>query len=213
MERFTGTTSGTVNHTMIDRILNRLEQPGCSSYDFRKTACPKDTCINTWDLWVPYYQMKRAIAAQIYPESILEIGVRYGYSAMAFLDACRDAEYIGWDIDDDKFGGEKNAYLFATGALRGLGYNAEILIQDSQRVHTLDRDFDLVHIDGQQDYVGTLHDLELTYKHAKYILVDGYHWNPDNWRACQEWLYIRAGEYRWAGLIPGYAGELLISMI
>ena len=45
-----------------------------------------------------YYESKYRIAADIKPASIVEIGVRYGYSAAAFLLACPQAKYMGFDV-------------------------------------------------------------------------------------------------------------------
>ncbi len=194
---------------MIEAILTEAAR---SDYDFRTTACPKDPMRDSWPEWVAYYRTKRAIAAVLRPSSILEIGVRYGYSALAFLDGSPDATYLGWDLDNGSYGGMIGASEWARAELAPFGARATVETQDSQQVVALDRDWGLVHIDGQQNYTGTLHDLDLAAWAATWALVDGCHWSADNWRACSAWLYSTQDAYRWAALIPGYCGDLLIRM-
>ena len=74
---------------MIEQILDCWRR---SNYDFRKTANPNDPLRHLFNEWVDYYKLKRAIASVIQPASILEIGVRYGYAAMAFLDELASIE-------------------------------------------------------------------------------------------------------------------------
>jgi len=95
---------------MLDAIVS------CSrttNYDFRATACAQDPLTHLFADWVPYYKTKWAIARVLQPASILEIGVRYGYSAAAFLNACPGATYLGIDLDSDTFGGVKGAIQWA----------------------------------------------------------------------------------------------------
>src|ERR1700730_2815552 len=118
-------------------------------YDFRVTANPEDPCRHLFEEWVPYYRTKWAIARKLQPARILEIGVRYGYSALAFLNACPEASYIGIDVDSELYGGVKGAIEWARNSTRN--YNASFLITDSQGLDRLpDGVYDLVHIDGQQ---------------------------------------------------------------
>ena len=45
------------------------------------------------------YLFKHRLAQLLQPKSILELGVRYGYSAAAFLSACPMASYLGLDAE------------------------------------------------------------------------------------------------------------------
>lgn len=79
---------------MVERILQELSR---GDFDFRNYAHPADPLSNLFDEWVPYYRLKYAIAKALRAESILEIGVRFGYSAMAFLTAVPEAKFTGID--------------------------------------------------------------------------------------------------------------------
>ncbi len=81
---------------MIERIIRAYEE---SNYDFRQYANLADPLRDLFPEWVDYYRMKWAIAKVLQPESILEVGVRFGYSARAFLEACPDAVYTGIDAN------------------------------------------------------------------------------------------------------------------
>jgi 2-polyprenyl-3-methyl-5-hydroxy-6-metoxy-1,4-benzoquinol methylase len=191
---------------MFQEIIDLARQ---SDYDFRGTACPDDHFAYLFDEWVPYYRSKWAVSRCLQPAKILEIGVRYGYSALAFLNACPTADYIGIDLDSDSYGGAKGAICWAESKLQG--YSANLIVANSQ---SLDRfpggTYDLIHIDGQQDQAGFLHDLELALGQAKHILVDGYFWTQSNFLAASEFLFRNRDLIEFYGVIPGYAGELLI---
>src|SRR4051794_5262627 len=103
-----------------------------SEYDFRATANPQDPLRHLFGEWLPYYRTKWAIARTLQPKRVLEIGVRYGYSALAFLDACPEAQYLGIDIDSDLYGGENGAIAWARQATSE--YNADFLVADSQQL-------------------------------------------------------------------------------
>ena len=192
---------------VFDKIIDLCED---SHYDFRLTANPQDPLRHLFEDWVPYYRLKWAIARELRPKRILEIGVRYGYSASAFLDACPEAEYLGIDNDSGLYGGVPGALGWAQETLRG--HKADFLMADSQQFERLPgHDFyDLVHIDGQQDGNGYLHDLEISLNQSRYILVDGYFWTRENFLAASEFLYRNRRCLAYYGVIPGYAGELLI---
>ena len=182
-----------------------------AQYDFRGTAYPDDPMKERFPEWVSYYQTKWAIARVLEPKSILEIGVRFGYSAAAFLNGFPSAEYLGIDLDADSFGGTRGAIEWAK-KITGL-FRASFLIADSQRMDRFPGDvYDLIHVDGQQDGDGTFHDMQLAAKQGRYILADGYFWTRQNFSALTEFLYQFRDQIQYYGVIPGYAGELLIRM-
>src|SRR5215469_18824935 len=104
---------------IVEEILTTAQR---SNYDFRETAHPEDPLRHLFPDWVPYYRMKWAIARVLQPRSILEIGVRFGYSALAFLNASPSARYLGIDLDLPTFGGSVGAINWARKACRQ--YNA-----------------------------------------------------------------------------------------
>jgi predicted O-methyltransferase YrrM len=179
------------------------------NYDFRATACPTDPLAHLFEDWVPYYKLKAAIAAVLQPKSILEIGVRYGYSAAAFLHGCPTALYRGIDNNSSSFGGHPGAIDWARTILNGK--SVELLVADSQTLNSFPGGvYDLIHIDGQQDGDGTYHDLELAVRQGSTILVDGYLWTATNFQAVNEFLFRYKDALEFFGVIPAYAGELLI---
>lgn len=193
---------------MIDLILSFHS---VSTYDFRVKANPADPLRHLFDEWVDYYKVKWAIAKAINPQRILEVGVRYGYSARAFLEACPDAQFVGLDADIDTFGGSQGALGWAEENLKASGFNVSLFSVNSQSLSAFPGGYyDLIHIDGQQDGNGTYRDLDLAVTQSRYILVDGYQWSRENFYSVNEWLWLNKAAVHSVLIIPGYAGELLI---
>jgi SAM-dependent methyltransferase len=193
---------------MFEKIISFAQT---TDYDFRQTACPRDPLRYLFAEWVGYYKMKWAISHQLKPASILEIGVRFGYSAAAFLHGHPEARYLGIDFDTDSYGGTKGAIKWAKKITRQ--FPADFIIGDSQAFDRLPGGvYDLIHIDGQQDGDATFHDLELAIKQARYVLVDGYLWSPLNFAAVNEFLFRYRDHFDFCGMIPGYGGELLVKV-
>lgn len=152
-----------------------------------------DPMLDCMEEWKPQYRIKWAIAKALMPSSILEIGVRYGYSAFAFLDACPSSEYLGIDNDSDSSGGVSGSLRWAQLKLKQYE-NARAVKNDTQTMTGLPGEtWDLIHVDGQQDGAGTIHDLNLAVEQAHWILIDGYWWTPTNFKAINEWLWKNKG--------------------
>ena len=138
-------------------------------------------CFETED-WYRQYRGKHDIARALAPKSILEIGVRYGYSAHAFLVAAPGARYIGVDCDDGVLNamGEPTcdwamAMLSRTvpdlqpPALVRMNTQTEDLISRIPWVS------DLVHIDADHSYHGATKDMEAAWQRCtRAMLVDDY---------------------------------------
>jgi 2-polyprenyl-3-methyl-5-hydroxy-6-metoxy-1,4-benzoquinol methylase len=193
---------------MLDRIIEAAKN---TSYDFRKTANLNDPLIHLFDDWFSYYRLKWAIAHIIKPESILEIGVRYGYSAAAFLNGNPNANYVGIDLDTDSYGGVKGAVNWAKEITQP--FNTNFIIANTQSMKSFPGGtYDLIHVDGQQDGDSSFHDLELAISQSKYVLVDGYLWTKQNFLAVSDFLFQHSNLIDFYGVIPGYAGDLLIKV-
>lgn len=191
---------------MIDQILSEFAK---SDFDFRQFANPNDPLSSLFEDWVNYYRLKFAIARILQPRSILEIGVRYGYSAATFLRAAPKASYLGIDAENESFGGEEGALDWARKITAG--YDVSFLVADSQRMSRLPGSiYDLIHIDGQQDGGGTFHDLRHAVSQARWILLDGYFWTQENFVNANDFLRKFRNVIDFSISIPGYAGELLI---
>jgi predicted O-methyltransferase YrrM len=193
---------------MIDEIIDSFD---ASSYDFRAYANADDPLNYLFDEWVDYYRMKWAIAKVIQPKRILEVGVRFGYSARAFLAASPDATLVGIDIDSAEFGGQPGAVDWAQQSICKDGFNFIVHKTDTATLKCFPGDaYDLIHVDGQQDGDGTFNDLDLALPQSRFILVDGYHWTRSNFLAVNEWVWLNKAAIHSACIIPGYAGEMLI---
>ena len=188
-----------------------LEAAAQCTYDFRRTAFPGDPLAYLFADWLPYYRLKWAIARVLRPRRILEIGVRFGYSAAAFLDACPEAEYLGIDNDSEAFGGYKGAIDWAR---RIAGESrASYLLADSQQLAEFPGGrYDLIHVDGQQDGDGSFRDLTKAMRQARYILVDGFFWTRRNFQNVSDFVYRHRDRIESCTVIPGYEGELLIAV-
>lgn len=127
-----------------------------------------------------YYEHYYELSKKYQPKSILEIGVRYGYSLCSMVAGSIDTiNYVeGWDNDTY----EHNALDIAKINLKYiLQYKGEINLKniDSHTVHLLDRVYDLVHIDGDHGYYGKLMDLELVKNNCKVLIIDDYYHIPE----------------------------------
>ena len=187
-----------------------IKQSQISTYDFRNSANPRDPLVYLFDDWVNYYKVKWAITNVLKPASILEIGIRFGYSAAAFLSGHPTARYVGIDFVTDTYGSE-GAINWARNITRP--FFTEFIIADTQVMNCLPGGiYDFIHIGRQQDGDGCLHNLDLAIKQAYYVLVDGYLWTQHNFMAVSSFLLQHADIIDFYGVIPGYAGELLIKV-
>jgi 2-polyprenyl-3-methyl-5-hydroxy-6-metoxy-1,4-benzoquinol methylase len=192
---------------MFESIIQQFQE---ADYDFRKTAHSADPLSHLFTEWVDYYRLKWTIAHVLKPTSILEVGVRFGYSAIAFLEG-HPAHYVGIDLDTDLYGGVKGAIHWAKAITES--FDAKFIVADTQQMQRFPGGlYDLIHVDGQQDGDGSFHDLELAIQQSRYILVDGYLWTRQNFMAISDFLLRYADLIEWYGVIPGYAGELLIKV-
>ncbi|MDB5387173.1 MAG: methyltransferase, cyclopropane fatty acid synthase [Planctomycetaceae bacterium] len=161
------------------------------------------------DSWRRCYEAKYALARLLRPASILEFGVRAGYSAFAFLSACPNGRYVGIDNNSDTHGGFSGAIEHARSLLSG--FEATIHQQSSTEYMQEFREgdetqqteqpnpfpsFELVHVDGDHSFHGCLGDLEAAVKFwPRAILVDDYWRIPEVHAACDRFAMKRATEF------------------
>jgi predicted O-methyltransferase YrrM len=120
-----------------------------------------------------YYEWYCALARHYRPQSVLEIGVRLGYSLASMAHGTSDeTELFGIDIDAYVPGSLSIAR--AKLAQRWPRRKLDLQLINSQRVRSFPRAFDLVHIDGDHSYSGKLHDLTLTLGSCKVVIVDDF---------------------------------------
>ncbi len=92
-----------------------------------------------------YYEWYAALAETLQPKSILEVGVRFGYSAIAMLHKCPTAHYYG--IDDERIwqGGNKYAQQVLAPIVKGKLRFSKVNV-DKEPI-PFDGPFDLIHLD------------------------------------------------------------------
>ena len=142
--------------------------------------CPDDPTATAKRIneYKKYYKVKYDICKKQSPCRIVEIGVRAGYSAWTFLQACPNAEYIGIDADNGTHGGQGGeSGIFSKWAASILkNYDVKFFKLDTQVISNLNIiNVDLFHVDGDHTSAGVQHDLDLAFAsiHAYgLILVD-----------------------------------------
>ena len=142
--------------------------------------CPEDITATKErvEQYKDYYAIKYNICKKKDPKKIAEIGVRAGYSAWTFLQACPEAKYYGFDANNGTHGGqggEDGKYsIWAKKILKN--YEVEIINIDTQKTNDLDiSNIDLFHIDGDHTEQGVMHDLDLAFScinKSGLILID-----------------------------------------
>ena len=121
---------------------------------------------------VRYVCFKAAVAAVIRPDSILEIGVRGGVSALAFLHALDDTNYLGIDNNLDAIQSGIDFRWNAEHWFRHFGFKARVFLQDSQLLESFPSCV-LAHIDGDHSYEAVRHDVAAAWKGgSQWILCD-----------------------------------------
>jgi hypothetical protein len=182
-------------------------------FDITPFLHPDDPWLATEapDLVRRIYQEKYHIAAILRPRTLLEIGVRAGYSAAAFLSAAPDCTYLGLDADKDAHGGWPGAMEKARSTLKyHFGGRADVIALDTQQVASLlCVPVDLVHVDGDHSYCGCLHDLQLAAGVGRWVLVDDLEWIIPVRAAVT--AFLEQTRYR-AIELPTVRGDLLIEV-
>lgn len=124
------------------------------------------------------YRTKYAIAMLVRPKSILEVGVRFGYSARAFLSAGDSNIYVGLDIDEPSWGPYSGVPReWAQEQLR-VAFPAVNIVTYKTNTQT-DADafvfggtkFELVHIDADHSYQGALNDMQRFWPFTERVMV------------------------------------------
>ncbi len=129
-----------------------------------------------------YYRVKFEIALQASPMSICEIGVRYGYSAHAFLSASPNAKFVGYDILAGTHGGvPEDTFEYVYPMLQEHFPDAKVTLchKDTRALDTLGGPYDFIHIDGNHTEAACRHDILLALKaccKGGTILVDDYNY-------------------------------------
>jgi len=157
-----------------------------------------------------YYEIYYAISKYFNPKSILEIGVRFGYSLFTMISASDFIERaVGYDIDEyEKDGLEKAKKEIETRLKPGVELSLEL--KDSQSISELDSFYDIIHIDGDHSYGGKVHDLNLTIGKSSVVIVDDYYHVPAVKKSVDEFIAINAKLIKETTLIDSIRGTFII---
>ena len=177
------------------------------------------------------YEVKYEICRQVAPKKIAEIGVRAGYSGWTFLQACPDAEYIGFDaVGGDRFEKLKHWHgasfdpktkepdmEYAKWAISLFEpYNAKLICMDTQKVDSLEVEgIDLFHVDGDHSFEGCHRDLDLasrTLSPGGCLLVDDYDYLKTVRRAVDTWIDANKEQIEQTKYFKSFRGEMLVTM-
>jgi len=179
-------------------------------YPADPTATPK-----RFQEYCSYYKVKYDICKEQNPKKIAEIGVRCGYSAWVFLQACPLAEYRGFDANNGTHGGQGGEnHRFSNWAKHILSpYQAFLTELDTQLVSDLYvRNVDLFHVDGDHTVEGVRHDLDLAFKCISddgLILIDDYTYLQTVEDGVDGWI-LKNSKHIEVDFIPSLRGEILI---
>ena len=158
-----------------------------------------------------YYEWYFTYARQVRPRRVLEIGVRLGYSAIAMLLGYPGVGELVL-FDDGSYGhsvqdAAKNIRR-AAGSVRIVAHRLNT--QAVRRLPATGK-FDLIHVDGDHTYQGTIHDLGLVLpllsRRGVVVLDDVDHISRCR-KAAREFVTLHAGLR--ACHIPTFRGHLLI---
>lgn len=155
------------------------------------------------------FEWKFAIAKFLQPRSVLEIGVRFGYSMCCFIEGSEQIETVeGWDSEIYV----KNSNDVAREAVKHCRHQPKVrlLRQSSTAAKVPVGEYDLVHIDSSHQYDVCLGDLRLFYGRARAVLVDDTMTCPDDARAVRDFCDEHKTAIRELLHIPSHVGESLI---
>lgn len=162
-----------------------------------------------------YYKVKYNICKKQNPKVIAEIGVRAGYSGWTFLQACPEAEYIGFDANNGTHGGQGGVdgryFEWAKKILSP--YNNTLIDMDTQTVDVLDiKNVDFFHVDGDHTTKGVQHDLDIvlpTLSKTGLIVVDDITYIDTVRNGVYNWLSKNSNKIE-AEFVKSLRGEMLI---
>jgi hypothetical protein len=175
---------------------------------------PKDDYEDWRSLkWYNYYKTKwfyEQIAGQ---SSILEIGVRLGYSAYSFLYSPYCNSYTGIDIQKPIDGGmEFETFDWVRDKVfsKFPHFKKELIKMDSQKDKWPNENYGFIHIDGLHTYQGAYNDLNNAWEHLfgnGLIVLDDCTFILDVWKAGKQFC----GEKNIPLVFsPSIRGDLLI---
>lgn len=129
---------------------------------------PDDSVYEDWKVprWYEYYRSKWYYAELSKAESVLEIGVRFGYSAYSFMSSSFCKSYTGWDLQEPIDGGvDFSTFEWVREKVfsRFPSIKSTLVCRNSLIGGWGDEKYDLIHIDGDHGFSGALNDCRMAY--------------------------------------------------
>ncbi len=146
------------------------------------------------------YEWYYAVSKWLQPKTILEIGVRLGYSMRSMLEGCPTASVVGYDNESYVRG------CVETTRNKLVGFDVTLHVANSQERLEAFPVVDLAHVDGDHSEVGCYHDLDLV-RDAKVIICDDTTYMPQVGRAVSKWLVVHPRPHFY---VPSYRGMVVI---
>lgn len=129
-----------------------------------------------------YYPVYAAMAHIVKPVSVLEVGVRLGYSLVALYRGYSDIKRI---VGVDNEGGLPGSQAAAGANLRAAGYAGDLVLPVAYSQRYLDgvprAAFDLVHVDGDHEFNWAVFDVWEAWKAVRpggWLVVDDADYPP-----------------------------------
>tara|TARA_A100001201_G_C4027227_1_gene182396 strand:- start:85 stop:771 length:687 start_codon:yes stop_codon:yes gene_type:complete len=185
------------------------------------------------------YEYYYAIGDYYKPQTILEIGLLFGYSAAALILGAKEnikvfdsydidhydrnffakspgtlTEYDSSLIEYEDWSSNKIAYYKLHDLLEekipGNEISLNIMLKDSRHLKYLDKNYDLIHIDGSHYYEDKLHDLQLTLGRCNVVVVDDYDFIESNKRAVDEFIDLNKKYILNINHVKSFRGTMII---
>ena len=190
-------------------ILQILSLSATTDFDIRNFIDPTDEMAYQSDQWISDYKLKNAICKILKPDTILEVGVRYGYNAVTFLSAVQKTRYIGiYDVTNAR---EVSHHDIRWAKKITERYKLDFLLLNTQIIEEYPgKFFDFIHISGQRKGDETIHQLEMALEKGKWILLEGFFGSKENLFSSAFFLEKYRNFIEFSIIIPSSCGLLLI---
>jgi predicted O-methyltransferase YrrM len=162
-----------------------------------------------------YYEYYYAISKFYQPSSILEIGVRFGYSLGSMIKGSDKIQFVKGIDCEDPFYGVNTLKTAEINIKKYINPNVkcEFLNQDSHSIKELDQKYDLIHIDGDHSYEGKIKDLNLALDHCKVLVVDDYFSFYQVANATNDWIMGNRHKIKSIYIVYSLRGALVIEFV
>ena len=141
--------------------------------------------------WTEYYPRYAAWARQVQPRAILEIGVRYGYTALAMLSPLSESRPLYRGVDNESYAPGCLQIAHEMLKIHTPWALTRFLKMDTyDGIYDFGETYDLIHVDGDHTEAGALRDLRLAWARLTpggVLILDDWHF-PEVKAACATFL-------------------------